>query len=177
MSRPVNHGQFVKGRSGNPGGRPRKAKQVPAVTSAFDIVIAKRLTITQGGVAREVTVDEALQHKTYQAAIGGSRLAQRQIMKMIAKREAAITAAKPGQPNVAIRFDSSPPLNANAALQLLGIADMVTDPFSSRLKFKGWIMEAALDRPRRPALGQNDLAYLGCATIDAKAIDWPTPEK
>ena len=52
MSRPVNHGQFVKGRSGNPGGRPRKAKQVPAVTSAFDIVIAKRLTITQGGVAR-----------------------------------------------------------------------------------------------------------------------------
>ena len=45
------------------------------------------LTVTQGGVAREVTAEEALQHRTYQDAIAGSRAAQREVLKMIAKRE------------------------------------------------------------------------------------------
>jgi hypothetical protein len=55
--------RFSKGQSGNPSGRPKKRR--PNV-SAFDIVFDKTLTVTQGGVERELTVDEALQLQTYQ---------------------------------------------------------------------------------------------------------------
>ena len=48
----------------------------------------------QGGKAREVTVDEALQHKTYQQAIAGNRMASREVLKMIAKREKALAAKR-----------------------------------------------------------------------------------
>ena len=65
--------RFRKGQSGNPRGRPRK-KPDPR-PSAFDVVIDRMLTIVQGGEQREVTVDEALQHKTYQNAIAGNRAA------------------------------------------------------------------------------------------------------
>src|SRR5262249_32273946 len=58
--------------------------------SAFEIVFEKRLTITQGGVDRELSVQEALQLRTYQNALAGNRMAQREVLKMIAKREKAI---------------------------------------------------------------------------------------
>jgi hypothetical protein len=62
-------GQFKKGTSGNPAGRPKKRR--PHV-SAFDILFDKRLTVSQDGSQRELTVDEALQLQTYQAALKGS---------------------------------------------------------------------------------------------------------
>ena len=61
------------------GRRPEK----PSTGSAFDIVIDKTLTVTQGGVPREVTVEEALQHRTYQDAVAGNRSARREVLKMI----------------------------------------------------------------------------------------------
>ena len=85
--------RFRKGQSGNPRGRPRK-KPDP-VASAFDVVIDRTLTIVQDGVPREVTVGEALQHRTYQNAIAGNRAARREVLKMIAKREQAITNKTP----------------------------------------------------------------------------------
>ena len=96
MSRPVGPGRppvesrFRKGQSGNPKGRPKKAK--PRAASAFDIVIDRTLTVTQGGMPRAVTVEEALQHRTYQEAIAGSRPARREVLKMIAKREQYLAA-------------------------------------------------------------------------------------
>ena len=66
-------GRFAKGQSGNPNGRPRTRR--PNV-SAFDIVFDKRLTVTESGVERELSVDEALQFKTYEAALKGSKPAE-----------------------------------------------------------------------------------------------------
>ena len=85
--------RFRKGVSGNPSGRPKK-KRAPDSGSAFDLVIDKTLTITQDGEFCEVTVEEGLQHKTYQDAIDGDRSAQREILKMIAKREKYFAARK-----------------------------------------------------------------------------------
>ena len=85
--------RFRKGQSGNPQGRPRKKIEVR--TSAFDIVIDRTLTIMQGGVPRDVTIDETLQHKTYQDAIAGNRAARREVLKMIAEREKAISRKRP----------------------------------------------------------------------------------
>ena len=69
---PPEHTRFRKGQSGNPKGRPRK--QVPA-TSAFDVIFEKTLSVTQNGVERELTVEEALQLRTYQDALAGNRSA------------------------------------------------------------------------------------------------------
>ncbi len=75
---------FRKGVSGNPAGRPRKERPADP-TSAFDVVIDKTLMIEQDGKSREVTIEEALWHKTYQNAIAGDRSAQREVLKMIDK--------------------------------------------------------------------------------------------
>ena len=89
-SRSPRTGQFQKGHSGNPKGRPRKQVAPPDATrSAFEIVFEKRVTVTQGGVDQELSVEEALQLRTYQDALAGNRAAQRTILKMIAKREKA----------------------------------------------------------------------------------------
>ena len=85
-------GRFVKGQSGNPSGRPKARR--PHI-SAFDIIFGKTLTVTQGGVEREISVDEALELQTYQAALKGNRPAVRAVLKMIEKREFAIRKESP----------------------------------------------------------------------------------
>ena len=98
MSKPVGPAgpptgtRFRKGQSGNPKGRPKANKD--RSVSAFAIVIDRTLTVTQGGVPREVTVEEALQHRTYQDAVAGNRSARREVLKMIAKREQYLAARR-----------------------------------------------------------------------------------
>ncbi len=86
------NGRFKPGQSGNPGGRPKARR--PNV-SAFDIIFGKTLSVTQNGSQRELTIDEALQLQTYQAALGGSKMAIRQVLEMIEKREAALAQTAP----------------------------------------------------------------------------------
>ncbi|NTZ42335.1 hypothetical protein G7A66_04350 [Altererythrobacter sp. SALINAS58] len=122
--------RFEKGTSGNPAGRPKQRR--PHV-SAFDIIFDKTLTMTQGGRERELTVDEALQMQTYQAALKGSKMAIRKVLKMIEKREVALLkTAKPAANNMKVSHHYSSD-NANEALRILGIAD-VEPCFESRIK-------------------------------------------
>ena len=89
------------------------------------MVIDKTLTIEQDGKSREVAVEEALQHKTYQNAIAGDRSARREVLKMIEKRDVYSNARKGKNriPPVGIKYESSDPTNADEALLILGIAD------------------------------------------------------
>jgi Family of unknown function (DUF5681) len=57
-----NSGRFRKGQSGNPRGRPTASR--PSQSSAFDIVTERTLTVALGGIAREITLEEALQRLT-----------------------------------------------------------------------------------------------------------------
>ena len=51
------------------GHRPRKQIPLPeAARSALEIVVDKRVSVTQGSVDRELSVEEALQLRTYQDA-------------------------------------------------------------------------------------------------------------
>src|ERR1700737_3589236 len=79
-----NSGWFRKGRSGNPGGRPT-ASRAPR-PSAFDIVVEKTLIVVHHGIAREITVEEALQQQTYRDAVAGEGMAQAEVLKWIRKR-------------------------------------------------------------------------------------------
>lgn len=167
--------RFRKGQSGNPRGRPRKT-QPPQ--SAFDIIIDRTLTVHHNGVERELSIDEALQHKTYQAAIAGNRSARREILKMIGKREQWLAAnrkpARTGKPQVFIEHD---PDNANDALLLLGIACLdpdyqgAPDPYR-RMLIEPWAVEAALRRMRRVRLADKDLEDIRRCTRNPGEIQW-----
>ncbi len=85
----------------------------------------RTLPVSEGGTAQDMTVEEALQLKTYQLALGGSLMARRAILKMIEKREEARAkqASRRGRPVVPVtQLTEEDPDNADEALVLLGIA-------------------------------------------------------
>ena len=170
--------RFRKGQSGNPRGRPRK-KPDPA-TSAFDVVIDRTLTIVQDGVPREVTVGEALQHRTYQNAIAGNRAARREVLKMIAKREQAITNKTPRRSSTKILMREPDPRNADAALLILGIVcrdpkwtETDTPDEGDRLLLEPWAVKAALRRRAGSKLTKETLDDVQRSTHDDGTIAWP----
>lgn len=170
-------GRFQKGQSGNPAGRPKARR--PHV-SAFDIIFDKTLTVSQNGVERELTVDEALQLKTYQAALKGSRMAVRAVLKMIEKREVALAAQAPkteapkSNPYVLI-YDSD---SADEAMQLLGIASIEEAPAGMgwghrKLKLETWATQAAISRPGRRSLDDKDIRDVKILTNNPDKLKWP----
>jgi hypothetical protein len=170
--------RFRKGQSGNPRGRPRK--QLKPHSSVFDVVIDRTLTITQNGKPREVTVDEALQHRTYQDAIAGNRAARREVLKMIAKREKAITKRAPPAIPVEVLTEPEDPTNADEALLILGIAGR--DPRRSdrhggreQLLREPWAVEAALGRRAARRMSRREIEDAKRCTGGADTLRWPEP--
>ena len=171
---------FRKGVSGNPAGRPRKERPADS-TSAFDVVIDKTLTIEQDGKSREVTVEEALWHKTYQNAIDGDRSAQREVLKMIVKRDKYLAPheRKPRASGGSFVFEPSDPTNADEALLILGIA--TRNPDRQQFKSKGewlllepWAVQAALSRRRGGSkLTEEEIKEIQRCTRDAATLRWP----
>ena len=173
-----NRGWFRKGRSGNPGGRPT-ASRAPR-PSAFDIVAEKTLIIAQHGIAREITVEEALQQRTYQDALAGKGMAQREVLKWIAKREAWLEKHAPGASRPAITRRVSPdPDNADAALLLLGIA--APNPRGAefgknraQLLLEPWAVQEALRRRRGgQRLTDRERDEIRRCTRDPDCLRWP----
>lgn len=167
--------RFRKGQSGNPAGRPKARR--PNV-SAFDVIIDKVLTVNQGGVERELTVDEALQLQTYQAALKGSRMAVRHVLKMIEKREAELARrSKPRSQPVTVRHSHSA-VNHLEAMRILDIGSW--DPACSalnrgegRFKLSNWAAQAALSRGSQPLTGQ-DVSNVKLFTDSSDKLKWPS---
>ena len=173
--------RFPKGKSGNPKGRP-KAKSEKA-KSAFDIVIDKTLTVTQNGASREVTVEEALQHRTYQDAVAGNRSARREVLKMIAKREQYLAARKSRSWPPVERHIEPDPDNADAALLILGIADrnparQFSPDYGEPLLLEPWAVQAALSRRRGGRrLIDKQVSEIKRCTRDADTLRWPRTDE
>jgi Family of unknown function (DUF5681) len=180
-SRSPRTGRFQKGHSGNPKGRPRKQRVLPdAPRSAFEIVLEKRVTVTQAGIDQELSVEEALQLRTYQDALAGKRAARREVLKMIAKREQAIAdrglRTQRTMPSVTSKI-SPDPRNADAAMCLLGIAA----PNKSReehdpdaILLEPWAVQAALGRRRgSKALTMKDIGDIKRCTRAPETLRWP----
>ncbi len=170
-------GQFRKGRSGNPKGRPRKSVVAKGSASACDVIIDQTLLVTQNGAPREISVEEALQHKTYQQAISGVRAAQREIIKMILKREKALAKRAPSRrPTVESRIEPDPE-NANDALVILGVARRWAcglEDNHDRLKLEPWAVQAALRRRRGGTkLTENEISEIKRTTWEPETLNWP----
>lgn len=169
MSR-IGAGRFEKGQSGNPAGRPKARRPH---NSAFDIIFDKTLTVTQGGTERALTVDEALQIQTYQAALKGSKMAVRSVLKMIEKREKAIAKRFPPQHQsirVEHEYDSD---NANEAILILGIAEYDGSEDGRRMRVATWAAQAGLSRPGRPPLSEKAVCDVKFFTLEADKLKWP----
>ncbi len=175
----MSDGRFTKGHSGNPAGRPKKRR--PHV-SAFDIIFDKTLTVSQNGVQRELSVDEALQLQTYQAALKGSRMAVRAVLKMIEKREAFLARRNPPQPApLTLRYELDP-RNADDAMLLLGIT--VRDStwpgpckYGKRMKLNTWAAQAGLSRPGRKPLTEQQIGEVRRVTLAPDQLKWPRSAK
>jgi hypothetical protein len=173
-----NLGWFPKGRSGNLNGRPR-ASRAPK-SSAFEVLVEKTLTVPHQGGTREITVEEALQQRTFQDAVAGKRPAMREVMKWIMKREAWLAkhATKPSRQKITIRA-APDPRNADAALALLGIA--APDPAGAdhrwnraQLLLEPWAVQAALRRRRGgQRLTDNERQDIRLLTRDPDSLRWP----
>jgi Family of unknown function (DUF5681) len=178
-SRSSRTGQFQKGRSGNPKGRPRKPRALPdMIRSAFEIVLEKRVTVTQAGLEQELSVQEALWLRTYQDALAGSRAARREVLKMIAKREKAMADKGLRTQRRSVTSKISPdPRNADAAMCLLGIAapDKSWEEHNpDALLLEPWAVQAALRRRRgSKALSMEDIGDIQRCTRAPETLRWP----
>ena len=172
-----NAGQFPKGRSGNPSGRPKTTRAPQA--SAFDIVVEKTLTVTHNGVSRGITLEKALQQQTFQKALKGDRKAQRDVLEWIRKNEAWKAKHAPkAQPKIT-RQISPDPDNADAALLLLGIAahDPARADFGlkrAQLLLKPLAVQEALSRRRGGnRLTDDERYWIRRCTRDPDSLRWP----
>ena len=84
--------RFKPGRSGNPGGRPKR----PSMNGAFDRVANRMLTVRQGGRKRRMTAVEALLLGLMDRALKGDRVAEREMCRLIGARGVGSVGAIPG---------------------------------------------------------------------------------
>ena len=176
--REANHGRFRKGQSGNPGGRPKKTHA--NTNSAFDIILDKTLTVSRQGVSREITVEEALQHRTYQDALAGKRIAIREVLRWILGREEWLSKnSGTVMPVAAFTGTMQDPDNADHALQLLEIAKRNHDRddvggVRAQLLLEPWAVSTALRRRRSAKpLTTKDVDELRRCTRNDGTLKWP----
>jgi Family of unknown function (DUF5681) len=175
-----NPGWFPKGRSGNLNGRPRASRASAFKVSAFEVLVKKTLTVAGPSGTREITVEEALQQRTYQDALEGKRMAIREVLKWIKKREdwlakhAPKASCKPSPHHV-----SPDPDNADAALMLLGIAAPNPEHANisrarAQLLLEPWAVQAALRRRRGGSrLTDRERNEIRRCTRDPDCLRWP----
>jgi hypothetical protein len=163
--------RFKPGQSGNPKGRPPKPRR-PNV-SAFEIVLDKRMTATIGGRERELTVEEVLQQQTLRDALAGKRMAIRKVLKMIAKREAALAKKDTSRRTPVSIVHHHDADNANEAMRILGIAEPDPDFEGGRWKLHAWATQAALSRPGNRKFTEKDVKDIRFFTFDAETLRWP----
>jgi Family of unknown function (DUF5681) len=170
-----NPGWFAKGRSGNLRGRPKTSRVSNG--SAFEVLEDKTLAVADRGGTREITIEEALQRRTFQEALAGKSMAMREVVKWIIKREAWLAKQEP-KPRQQILWVSNPdPDNADAALVLLGVA--APHPVHAKsgrtaLLLEPWAVQAALRRRRGgQRLSEEEIEKVRRCTRDPDSLRWP----
>jgi hypothetical protein len=123
-------------------------------------------------MVRTLTAEEALQFRTYQDAIKGSRIAQRTIMKMIAKREAWRARHAPVRRGIQVKHERSDKQgHGRQAMLALGIAASEPGRGPDHVLLEPWAVDAALKRLRGRKLNRLEAGEIRVATRDYPSLD------
>lgn len=87
--KPPESTQFKKGQSGNPKGRPKGSGTLSQAAKVTLEAANRRVTIREGGVARELPAVDAITLAQQKSALGGSALAQKHFLDRYEKAETA----------------------------------------------------------------------------------------
>jgi len=165
--RPPRATRFTKGRSGNPGGRPRgRWREAP-----YEAVLGQMVTIREGGIERRVTAAEAFLLQLTKRGLEGDGTAARATLAVIEK----VTdrpSIQQGLPSVIVRAIVDPG-SVTSALEPLRMAKKL-DPYreTARMALEPWLVEAALARLPR-TLSPADQRTIVKATRTPHKVRWP----
>lgn len=135
------------------------------------------LTVNQGGKERELSIDEALELQTYQAALAGSRMAIRKVLKMIEKRETFLRKKAPVATQKITTKAHYSSDNANEAMRILDLAQPSGGKDAQRLKLQAWATQAALSRSGRKPFEEREINNIKLFTRDSETLRWPRVRK
>jgi hypothetical protein len=146
----------------------------------LEVILDRTVKVAYRGGVREMTMEEGLQQRTFQDALAGKRMARREVVKWIMKREAWLAKHGPKSSRPAIARHISPdPDNADAALLLLGIAApnparAGLDTHRAQLLLEPWATQAALSRRRGgKRLSDSERDWIRRCTRDQDCLRWP----
>ncbi|MEQ8903426.1 MAG: DUF5681 domain-containing protein [Roseovarius sp.] len=88
--KPPKHSQFQKGQSGNPKGRPKGSKNISTILKEQ---LYRKVTITENGRHKQITVIDAIFRRVSKSALEGDRGAWNTIIKLFPMVEADNLAA------------------------------------------------------------------------------------
>ncbi len=165
---PPEAGQFKKGQSGNPKGRPRnRHREIP-----YDVVLGQKVTILEDGAKRRVTAAEAFLLQLTQRGLAGDSAASHAALETIEE-------ARGKHVDASARVDEiiwvSIRSGADAILDKLGIAikKYPADPKRVRWELNAWIVEAALSRLGDEKLSEKEQQIVWDATRTPYKVRWP----
>ncbi|AWL99666.1 DUF5681 domain-containing protein [Bradyrhizobium amphicarpaeae] len=164
--RPPVSSRFVKGRSGNPAGRPpRSREQKPP----YESVLGQTFTIRDDGVERQVTAIELLLLKLAKRGLEGDTGVSRTLLGLIKQVREEQQASEP----LTIILVSVEPGSVAGALERLRMATKL-DPYreTARMAIEPWVVEAALERLPAP-LAPYQQRIVVDATRMPKKVRWP----
>lgn len=165
--RPPASTRFVKGRSGNPRGRPKnRHREIP-----YDTVLGQMVTIREDGRERRVTAAEAFVLQLTRKGLAGDSAAARASLAAIETARAARHTAGPDEV-IRVLFIV---YGVGVVLKELGMG-IKRNPLSKEKVYwelRPWIVQAALDRLGDRVLTPEEQREVWKVTHQRDKVQWP----
>lgn len=166
--RPPRATRFQKGRSGNPGGRPRgRTTDMP-----YEGILGRMVTVRDGGREIRMTAAEAFLLYTAKRGMAGDVAAANDILAAL---DAVRLRGHPHDTGISeIICICISPGNPNSAMLCLGMArklDRYQD--SAFVMLEPWLVQTALDRLGTKRLSEQEQRMVLNATYQPHKVKWP----